>query len=133
MSLSNPFSEDSRYQYSFKLIATVTAAQDLHKIKPDNIPTWRMGKRHKNPTLTQSSNPYLLEKRKSVFPSRVSLGISITFQGRLQAQKYLASTKTDSIVSVWMLSVLFWHILVLLVFVLLLFLIYFLFWEWARS
>lgn len=76
MSLSNPFSEDSRYQYSFKLIATVTAAQDLHKIKPDNVPAWRMGKRHKNPTLTKSSNPYLLEKRKPVFPSRVSLGIS---------------------------------------------------------
>lgn len=38
-------------------------------------------------------NCYMLGKRKSVFSSRVSLGISITLQGRIQAQEYWTKIK----------------------------------------
>lgn len=76
------------------------------------------------------SNCYRLGKRKLVFSSRVSLGISTTFQGRVQAQEYLIKIKqTPFCVCVWEGNFCFGIFFVLLVFVLILFLFYFFFGE----
>lgn len=87
-------------------MATVTAARDLHEINPDNGPAWRMGKRHKIQPLPKAQT-HTCWKEKTSIPQYGVTGHINHIPGQAPGPEVFGQYKTDSIVCVWMLFVLF--------------------------